>query len=657
MKKVIWIIGVVVIILFTQVSTAQAPFSKGVNLTGWFQVGSPGQIQFTKYTKQDLVNIKSLGCDVIRLPIGLHEMTTGSPNYTISPLFFNFLDSVVTWSEQLQIYLLLDDHSFNPSVSTSPQVETILKKVWPQMASHYKDRTNYILYEILNEPHGITTQAWGSIQKNVIDDIRAIDTKHTIIVGGSGYNTYTELQYLPVYTDTNLIYTFHFYDPFMFTHQGASWNTPSMVSLSGVPFPYDPSTMPACPTELLGTWVESALNSYPVDGTVAKVKSLIDIAVNFRNSRNVKVYCGEFGVYIPNSDSSDRAYWYQVVRQYLEEKGVPWTTWDYQGGFGLFNKGSDEQFEHDLNIPLLQSLGFNIIPQTPSSILPDTCSIKIYSDFIEPLINDASYGGAINFYSTLLPNNNLYCLEWKEFSQYNTVSFDFKPNRDFSRLEYEGYALDFLVRGNEPDIKFDARFIDTKTSDPADHPWRKGTTIDSSVASLDNRWHHVHIPLSSFDERGSWDNGTWFNPQNKFDWSAIDKFEFSTEYTGTSGNILWIDNLLITDQDTAKVWENGTIGLPELASGEGFYLKVSPNPMQETSIISFFLPEASQVNIDLYTITGSRFCKLLSSFQVSGSHSLIWNGFADSGYEAGKGIYICRISTNQGSESCLIIKS
>jgi len=63
------------------------------------------------------------------------------------------------------------------------------------------------------------------------------------------------------------------------------------------------------------------LNNYPVDGTVANVKALIDIAVNFKNSRNVKVYCGEYGVYIPNSDSSDRAFWYQVVRQYLEEKG------------------------------------------------------------------------------------------------------------------------------------------------------------------------------------------------------------------------------------------------------------------------------------------------------------------------------------------------
>jgi len=600
MKTFNKIVLVIFFIFFSGMIHAQAPFSKGVNLTGWFQVNSPGQIQFTKYTKQDLINIKSLGCDVIRLPIGLHEMTLGSPDYIIDPLFFHFMDSVVTWSEQLQIHLILDDHSFDPSVNTTPQIETILLKVWPQMAIHYKDRSTYILYEILNEPHGITTQVWGNIQNNVIAAIRAIDTKHTIVVGGSGYNTYSELQNLPVYADTNLIYTFHFYDPFMFTHQGASWNTPSMVSLAGVPFPYNPATMPPCPPDLLGTWVETALNNYPVDGTVANVKSLIDIAVNFKNSRNVKVYCGEYGVYIPNSDSSDRAYWYQVVRQYLEEKGIPWTTWDYQGGFGLFRKGSNELFNHDLNIPLLQSLGFNIPPQTPFSMQPDTTGLKIYSDYIEQNINDASYTtGTINFYSTTLPDNDSYCLDWKGFDQYNTVSFDFKPDRDFSQLVPKGYALDFMVRGNESGIRFDARFIDTKTSEINDHPWRMGVTIDTSVAKWDNRWHHVHIPFTAFNERGAWDNGNWYDPQGKFDWAAIDKFEFSTEYPGTSGNEIWFDNIVLTNLDTAIVRENGTLSIPVMPSQRFLGLHAVPNPMKQITSISYSLPENSQINIDI----------------------------------------------------------
>lgn len=638
-------------------SNAQTPFNKGVNLTGWFQVNSPGEIQFTKYTKQDLVNIKSLGCDVIRLPISLHEMSSGSPDNTLNPLFFSFLDSVVTWSEQLQMYLILDDHSFDPSVNTSPTVETILKKVWPQMAAHYKDRSNYILYEILNEPHGISTQSWGIIQKNVIDAIRLVDTKHTIVVGGSGYNTYSELQNLPVYSDTNLLYTFHFYDPFMFTHQGTTWNTPSMASLSGVPFPYDPLTMPPCPNDLLGTWVESALNNYPVDGTVAKVKSLIDYAINFRNSRNVKVFCGEFGVYIPNCDTSDRVYWYQVVREYLEENDIPWTIWDYQGGFGLFKKGSNQMFNHDLNISLLQGLGFNVPPQTSWSMIPDTTGLKVYSDYIEiNLVNNSYSSGTIDFYSALLPNNNQYCLEWKGFSQYNALGFDFLPDRDFSWLVDNGYAIDFMVRGNESDIKFDARFLDTKTEDPNDHPWRIGVTIDDSRAAWDNRWHHVHIPLSEFVESGSWDNGSWFNAEGKFDWAAIDRFEFSTEYGGTGGNKIWFDNITITNLDTAIVRENGTLGYEWVAEHKPFHLGVSPNPIKDQATITFTLPKAEEVTVEIINSFGVKCCVVETGFQSKGVHKVTWNGRFASGAEAGSGIYICCLTSPSGRETCLLVK-
>ena len=102
--------------------------------------------------------------------------------------------------------------------------------------------------------------------------------------------------------------------------------------------------------------------------------------------------------------------------------------------------------------------------------------------------------------------------------------------------------------------------MDTKT-DAADHPWRMGFTIDESFAAWDNRWHHVHIALNSFTERGSWDNGTWYNQEGRFDWSRIDRFEVSTEYTGTSGKVLWFDNIHITNLDTAIVRESGTVGI------------------------------------------------------------------------------------------------
>ncbi len=429
--------AIAVLILLPAVSMGQAPFSRGVNLTNWFQTAGPHQIQFTKYTKQDFENIKSLGCDVIRLPINLHAMTSGTPDYTIDTLFLGFLDQAVNWAEDLELNLIIDNHTFDPSQSTDPEIGNILNKVWKQLADHYKNRSKLIFYEVLNEPHGISDESWGAIQQDVINTIREVDTIHTIVVGGSGFNSYNNLSEIPEYNDDNLLYTFHFYDPFVFTHQGASWVTPSMVPLAGVPFPYREQDMPACPESIKGSWIESALNDYPNTGNVDFVRKLIDIAVAFRESRKVNIFCGEFGVYIPNSNPADRNYWYKEVRTYLEEKDIPWTSWDYHGGFGIFKPNTAGRFNYDLNLPLLEALGLNIPEQQTWNPEPDSTGFSIFTDYIATHINEAGYanGGDIDYYSNELPHNGNYALEWSGSDQYGMVGFDFVPDKDLSVLK------------------------------------------------------------------------------------------------------------------------------------------------------------------------------------------------------------------------------
>lgn len=634
---------------------AQVPFTRGVNLTGWFQADGARRIQFTKYSRKDFENIKSLGCDVVRLPVNLHSMTLGSPSYTIDPLLFTFLDSAVTWAEELDLYLIIDNHSFDPNENTSPGIVDILVKVWPQMAMHYSDRSDHIIYEVLNEPHGIAASTWGSIQGQVIDAIRAVDTRHLIIVGGVGFNTYTELQNIHVYSDPKLIYTFHFYDPFMFTHQGSTWNVPSMAPLAGVPFPYNSSEMPAIPPTFTGTWMESAMLNYPSQGNVDYVKSLIDIAVAFRNDRNAAVFCGEFGVFIPNSDPADRRYWYSIVRRYLEKSGIPWTTWDYQGGFGLFTKGSNEMFDHDLDLDLLDSLGLNKPPQRPFVQRPDSVGFMVYSDFTGSGITDVSYGGNLDYYSSEMPNNGRYCMKWKSFGQYNTIGFGFSPDKDLSRLTDEGYSLDFLVRGNAPGIKFDIRFIDSKTGD-TDHPWRLRFVIDETVAAWDKRWHHVNISLDAFTEHGAWDNGTWYNPQGLYDRTKVDRLEVSTEYTGTTGKEIWLDNVYVTDQDTAIVREPGTVGVKDLPADDVPVPVAYPNPFGEKTMISFTLHDETPCSLNIISSTGEIVRSLMNEERDAGAYAETWDGTDQRGTLLPPGLYLCVLTTSVSTTVRKLVK-
>ena len=583
---------------------------------------------------------------MIRLPINLHAMTNGSPDYIIDPLFFMFLDSAVTWAENLKIYLMLDNHSFDPAVNTDPGIGIILNKVWRQMAVHYKQRSTYILYEILNEPHGIEDNIWNQIQQDVINVIREVDQIHTIVAGPANWNSYNNLKNLSVYSDNNLIYTFHFYDPFVFTHQGASWASPSMVPLSGVPFPYDQARMPSCPPELVGTWIQSALDNYSMEGTVQHVKDLIDIAGDFMNQRNVPVFCGEFGVYMANSQNEDRVFWYETVRKYFEEKHIPWTIWDYQGGFGLFEKGSNEMFDYDMNIPMVLALGFNEPPQKQFVIQPDSTGFNLYTDYVSAGIS-ASAGDVFDFYSGELPVQGQYCISWNGGGQYSLIDFDFIPDKDLSQLVGNGYVLDFCTRCNSPGTSFDIRFIDTKTTDPNDHPWRMGMTIDQTKTTWDGIWHLIRIPLKNLIELGSWDNNTWYNPEGKFDWSAVDRFEIVAEHQSMTGKQLWFDNIHVVDPVVTRI-ENHEMDKSELS--------IYPNPFNDQILFKYFLQVPSDIEITIFDTYGQIIKNLLIRNQKVGTHEFLWNT-NDKNRKYPPGLYIYIFNSNGFRQSGKLLKA
>ncbi len=640
-----------VIFLLLSVAFSQTPFRRGVNLTNWFQNNDAHRIQFNKFGAEDLREIKSLGCDVIRLPINVHAMTSGPPDYTIDPLLFYFLDQVIDLTESLNLYLILDNHSFNPAVNTKPEVEEILNAVWRQMARHFKNRSKRVLYEVLNEPHGIADSVWNRIQQSVITTIRSVDTVHTIVVGPAGWNSYHNLQYMPSYADSNLIYTFHFYEPFVFTHQGAGWTNPPMLSLAGVPFPYIDSRMPSCPPDLQGTWIESALDNYPNTGTVGYVRGQLDMAIRFAEQRRVPVFCGEMGVYMPNSASSDRNIWYRIVRSYLEDHGIAWTMWDYKGGFGLFEKGSDELFQYDLNIPLLNALGFQVPEQQEFVLRPDSAGFILYDDYTGKGIMQTNYSpvSALDYYNQDNPHAGKFCLYWSDAQQYGSLGFDFVPNKDLSYLKANDFVLSFWLRAEGQRTSFDVRFVDTKTNDANDHPWRMKATISSDEINWNGLWQEIRIPLKDFKEGGSWDNG-WFNPQGKFDWRHIDRFEIVAEQNSMSGSRLWFDDIRVTNSQVIGIKQNKIPVINQFA-----LFRIYPNPFNSRIRIKFDILHPMPVRLEIFNIRGQRVRTLLKKILAKGSYSFIWNGCDDQGKLLPGGLYLVRLKTSGQSHTQKIV--
>jgi endoglucanase len=347
---------------------SEIPFSRGVNFSKWFESRNAGEIVFANYLEHDFADVKSLGADVIRLPVAVHNYMLAEQDNILDQMILRYIDAAVDWAEKHKIYIIIDNHSFHPIEPTDDNIDKILIPAWEQLARHFKDRSPFVLYEILNEPHGIADERWAEIQGTAIDAIRAIDSKHTIIVGGTNFNSIEKMAGLPSYSDKNLFYTFHFYDPHIFTHQGATWNKPSLAPLKDIPFPSDNKKMPEVHETFKGTWVEKCLENYEQDSRYDVLSGALDIAADFSKERGVPVFCGEFGAFMIQSPPADRLRWYQFVCGAFKRRAIPWISWDYYGGFGIFKTQSRGKFPSDLNFDIVKALGFT---------LPDGCQVTL----------------------------------------------------------------------------------------------------------------------------------------------------------------------------------------------------------------------------------------------------------------------------------------
>jgi endoglucanase len=529
-----------VLILVTNLLFSQSNFTKGINLTNWFQSQSAYQIDFSKFSKEDFVYLKSIGCSVIRLPIYFQGMADKTQNYKLDKYLLFLLDEVCDWAEELNISIILDYHPFRKDI-TDKNIDQVLIPIWQQISEHFNNRSKLIYYEILNEPHGISNFDWNNIQHKVLTEIRKIDSVHTVIVGASNFYGIEDLDSLDNYNDDNIIYTFHFYDPFLFTHQGAEWISPSMENLSHIPFPRDWNRMPKLPSELKRTWVERLYKKYNREGSEEFLKDQINTAIHFAKNRNVKLFCGEFGVLRLYSNNNDRVNWYKFVSEYFNKNNISWAMWDFDGIFGLFND------EGQINFSLLSGLGF-----LPNEYLVNQ---KLISEINFPIFSDYSAKGILPVKASKNDNLELtdedkfegkYSIKWKDADRYNTITFNFSTEKDFQKLLKQNAELCFSTKFSSPNIKFDVRFVDSKTEQENDHSWRINFTINSSILKLTlNKWNEIKIPLKDFIETGSYDNGKWFNPIGKFNWQNVDKFEFVTEEESLLGKTILLDDIKI----------------------------------------------------------------------------------------------------------------
>jgi len=177
---------------------------------------------------------------------------------------------------------------------------------------------------------------------------------HTIIVAGAFWSSENELLFFDPLRDSNIIYNFHFYEPHIFTHQGATWSTNYVHYLKELPYPSTPDNVQPVAVLLPDAVNRLQAIHYGLDQWNAlRIEGEIGQVAAWAKRWNVSVTCNEFGVYRKAANPQDRAAWISDVRTTLEKYGIGWTMWDYSGGFGVVTKHNGQPVPDDVTVKAL----------------------------------------------------------------------------------------------------------------------------------------------------------------------------------------------------------------------------------------------------------------------------------------------------------------
>lgn len=320
--------------------------SHGINASIWFaQHPSDYSVQYlqTFTTADDIALMAKLGFDHVRLSVDADPVAAWQRGRPDGAPFMAELDRVVKTIVDDHLAVIVDIHPESrykaPLRQGNESVQHFVS-LWRALAAHYAATDpEHVFFEIMNEPEQDDPYRWQGIEAAAAAAIRQAAPNHTIIAAGARWSGIEDLLALQPLADPNIIYTFHDYEPFPFTHQGATWTSAEVQPLHDIPYPSSPNAIaPKLDQEpdLNGQYF---LNQYGLSRwDDARVQSTLAFAAKWSKLHNVPVYCGEFGVLRYYAPPAMRAQWLHDMRTALEANNIGWAMWDYQTNFGIVTK-------------------------------------------------------------------------------------------------------------------------------------------------------------------------------------------------------------------------------------------------------------------------------------------------------------------------------
>ncbi len=344
-----------------QTTSNRLEFVRGINLGGWLSQCSHTQSHYRTFIqKKDIERIASWGLDHVRLPVDYNLLQ--DEDGLLIPENFIYITNCIEWCREYNLFVVIDLHKsagfsfenvqdYNDLLHEEVLVAQFIE-LWEEIAKRY-GRENNVAFELLNEiVRPEDNENWMKLARKTVAIIRHYAENTKIIIGGYYNSSIVSVKDIANPFDSDIVYTFHFYDPYLFTHQGAYW-ADGMDEKFRMKYPVSSA-------EYFNEIVPSAGFSerfFTTDGLLKNKGFTEDYfeeafreAVEVCNKRNVPLYCGEYGV-ILNADVESMINYLRHIHKVFDGYGISRSLWTYkEKDFGLLDSRYDTVREELLRL-------------------------------------------------------------------------------------------------------------------------------------------------------------------------------------------------------------------------------------------------------------------------------------------------------------------
>ncbi len=286
----------------------------------------------TYITEEDIKYIASLGMDHIRL--GFDQIVFEEKPYVYREEIFGHIDNFIAWCKKYDLNIVLNMHKAvgnycdikeEVELLDDEELQNRFISLWIAFEKRYAN-DDCLVFELLNEVRDVDPEKWNVLAEKTILAIRTLNKERKIIIGSTCWNSPDMLKYLKIYDDENIIYTFHTYSPFEFTHQRGVLQSTTLYYNREMPYP--------CDIERYRDYQFTVHNdpcSYADHEKmdIVYIRDSLQGAVDFVNSHPDKIlWCGEFGT-IRHAKMEWRENWMRDVITILKENEIPYCVWNY----------------------------------------------------------------------------------------------------------------------------------------------------------------------------------------------------------------------------------------------------------------------------------------------------------------------------------------